>query len=70
MLGADEKATLQRVKTLLSEFKTEFLECNLPTAEMIKHANNIFLATSISFSNELARLGEKFGVDSSWWVRL
>lgn len=64
VLGADEQATLQRVKSLLSGFKTEFLECNLPTAEMIKHANNIFLATSISFSNELARLGEKFGVDS------
>ena len=31
---------------------------------MIKHATNAFLATSISFANELARIGEKHLVDN------
>jgi UDPglucose 6-dehydrogenase len=34
------------------------------TAEMVKHATNAFLATSISFANELARIGELMGVDN------
>jgi UDPglucose 6-dehydrogenase len=48
----------------MQNFETQFLLCNLPTAEMIKHANNIFLATSISFANELARVGDGLDVDS------
>lgn len=38
--------------------------CGLSTAEMIKHATNTFLATSISLANELAKLGEMYGVDN------
>ncbi len=64
VIGAQSEATLVEMKKILKDFKTEFLCCNLPTAEMVKHANNIFLATSISFANELARIGEKFAVDS------
>ena len=36
---------------------------NLPTAEMIKHASNSFLATKISFINSVANLCEKVGAD-------
>ncbi|MCP4760991.1 MAG: UDP-glucose/GDP-mannose dehydrogenase family protein, partial [archaeon] len=43
--------------------KDVFLFCDLRTAEMIKYANNSFLATKISFINELANLSEIFGVD-------
>lgn len=38
--------------------------CSLETAEMVKHATNAFLATSISFANEIARIGSVHGVDS------
>lgn len=64
VIGADSFEAQNEVKNLLSDFPTEFLLSNLVTAEMIKHANNIFLATSISFANEMARVGEYFGVDS------
>ncbi|MHA1730231.1 MAG: UDP-glucose dehydrogenase family protein, partial [Promethearchaeota archaeon] len=40
-----------------------FLFCDLRTAEMIKYANNSFLAAKISFINEMANLSEIFGVD-------
>ncbi len=64
VIGSDHLATAEAVKNLMTSFKTEFLLCNAVTSEMVKHANNAFLATSISFANELARIGEKFGVDS------
>ena len=36
--------------------KQEFVETNNTTAEMIKYANNAFLATKISFMNSLANI--------------
>lgn len=65
VLGCDHPGILEKVRLLFKDFKTQILECNLITSEMVKHANNAFLATSISFANELARIGEKFGVDSA-----
>lgn len=64
VIGCNQRSIAEDVKNLMSSFKTEFLLCNAVTSEMVKHANNAFLATSISFANELARLGEKFNVDS------
>lgn len=65
VIGARRTETAQLVQNLLGKFQTEFLLCNLETSEMVKHANNIFLATSISFANEVARIGESYGVDGA-----
>ncbi len=40
-----------------------FVQTNVETAEMIKYASNAFLATKISFINEMANLCEKVGGD-------
>ena len=40
-----------------------FVFTNLETAEMIKYASNAFLATKISYINELSILCEKVGAD-------
>lgn len=63
VIGADDREAGERVKALMKGFTTNFLHTNLASAEMVKHATNIFLATSISYANEMARVGQKFGVD-------
>jgi UDPglucose 6-dehydrogenase len=40
-----------------------FVFCNLETAELIKYAGNAFLATKITFINQLANLAEAVGAD-------
>lgn len=43
--------------------ETPFVETNIETAEMIKYAANAFLATKITFINEVANLCEKVGAN-------
>jgi len=43
--------------------ETPFIITDLETAEMIKYASNAFLATKVSFINEIANLCEKAGAD-------
>ncbi len=44
--------------------ETPFLFCNLETAELIKYASNAFLATKITFINQVANLCEAIGADA------
>ncbi|MAT79601.1 MAG: hypothetical protein CMD13_02570 [Flavobacteriales bacterium] len=39
------------------------IETNFETAEMIKYMNNCFLATKVSFMNEMKMISDKSGVD-------
>ena len=43
--------------------QTPFVWCNLETAELIKYASNAFLATKITFINQMANLAEATGAD-------
>ena len=43
--------------------ETPFLFTDVATAEMIKYASNTFLATKVSFINEVANLCERVGAD-------
>ena len=43
--------------------ETPFIITDLETAEMIKYASNAFLATKVSFINEIANLCERVGAD-------
>ncbi|MEZ0328170.1 MAG: UDP-glucose/GDP-mannose dehydrogenase family protein [Dissulfuribacterales bacterium] len=66
VLGSDSPKALAIVKDIyrpLYLIETPFVETTLETAEMIKYASNAFLATKISFINEVANLCEKVGAD-------
>ena len=67
VIGSVDNKTNDLVKNIFSYFKNkaEFIQTNLETAEMIKYTNNAFLATLISFSNEVANISEEIsGIDS------
>lgn len=64
IIGANSESTLDRVEALFDVIPAPKLRMNLRTAEMTKHAINAFLATSISFANEIANLCDELGADA------
>ncbi|MEK7279877.1 MAG: UDP-glucose/GDP-mannose dehydrogenase family protein [Nitrospirota bacterium] len=66
VIGAESQQAIAIMKDLyrpLYLIETPFLITDVPTAEMIKYASNSFLATKITFINEIANLCEKVGAD-------
>ncbi len=66
VIGADSTQAIAVLKDLyrpLYLIETPILVTDIPTAEMIKYASNAFLATKVSFINEMANLCEKVGAD-------
>jgi UDPglucose 6-dehydrogenase len=54
-------AAIERVRALYADIDTPIVECDVTSAEMIKYASNAFLATKISFINEIAVLCDLVG---------
>ncbi len=63
VLGATDRQAAERVAQLYAPLKCPIMITDLRTAEMIKYASNSFLATKISFINEIAQICEKLGAD-------
>ncbi len=63
IIGCENDRAKMKMNTLYNDFQSQILFTALNDAEMIKYASNTFLATKISFVNELARLCEKLNVD-------
>ncbi len=57
------KSIIQDIYKALYLIETPFLFCNFETAELIKYASNAFLATKITFINQIANLCEAVGAD-------
>src|SRR4030042_7044283 len=53
------------MKSLYEHLNKPIVECDLRSAEMIKYAANGFLATKISFINEIGQICERAGADVS-----
>jgi UDPglucose 6-dehydrogenase len=54
--GNDRKGHLKKLYKSLYNTKTPYISTNSQTAELIKYANNSFLATKISFINQIANI--------------
>ena len=66
VIGASSERAVEVMKELyrpLYLIETPFVITNVESAEMIKYASNAFLATKISFINEVANLCEIVGAD-------
>jgi UDPglucose 6-dehydrogenase len=64
VIGADDQTVISHVKKLFSPIETKIVEMDLRSAEMTKHALNSFLATSISFANEIGNICDLVGADA------
>lgn len=56
-------SALERVEALYAGLSVPILRCDITEAEMIKYASNAFLATKISFINEIAALCDLVGAN-------
>lgn len=63
VLGGEDDAALAIVAALYEPFGAPILRTDHRSAELIKYAANAFLATKISFINDIARLCERLGAD-------
>jgi UDPglucose 6-dehydrogenase len=63
VLGSLDKAAAHRVADLHLPLRAPIVVTDLRTAEMIKYASNAFLATKISFINEISNICDALGAD-------
>lgn len=63
VIGATSEKAAQIIKELHEPFHTQIISTNVESAEMIKYAANAFLATKISFINDIANICERVGAD-------
>jgi UDPglucose 6-dehydrogenase len=72
VIGAEDPQAIAIMKDLYNPLyliDTPFVITNVVSAEMVKYASNAFLATKISFVNEMANLCEAVGADVHEVVR-
>ncbi len=63
VLGSLDRDAAEKVAQLHLPLRSPIVITDLRTAEMIKYASNAFLATKISFINEIANICEALGAD-------
>jgi UDPglucose 6-dehydrogenase len=64
VVGARDEADREPLSRLLGPFTARIEWVSVESAEATKHALNAFLATSVAFANEVARVCEAVGADA------
>ncbi len=64
VVGSIDRRSGDLLMRLHAPIKAEKIRTDLTSAEMIKYASNTFLATKISYANEIANMCYLFGIDS------
>jgi UDPglucose 6-dehydrogenase len=59
VIGGADSGAIEKVKELYSDFEAPCVVTDITSAEMIKYAANAFLATKISFINEIAMVCDR-----------
>ena len=63
VVGASNQNAADAVATLYEPLDAPIIKCDNRTAEMSKYASNVFLATRISYVNEIALICDEYDVD-------
>lgn len=63
VIGADSEEAANLIEEINKPFGIPVFKTDVRSAEMIKYASNAFLATKISFVNEIANICEKVGAN-------
>jgi len=64
VIGCNDQSISSRIASLYEPLGRPIVHTDIRSAEMAKHASNAFLATSISFINEIAELCEPMHADA------
>lgn len=70
VIGCNDPVIAKRVATLYQPLGRPIVYTDIRSAEIAKHASNAFLATSISFINEISNLCEVLGANALDVVRI
>ncbi|WP_108670737.1 UDP-glucose dehydrogenase family protein [Peribacillus acanthi] len=65
IIGSENKKAAEKVMKMYKPLNVPILLTSIRSAEMIKYASNAFLASKISFINEISNLCEAVGADIS-----
>jgi UDPglucose 6-dehydrogenase len=63
VIGAESEEAASLIEEIYKPFQIPVVKTDIRSAEMIKYASNAFLATKISFINEIANICEKVGAN-------
>ena len=63
VIGSNQPYAGDRVAEVYQKFSAPVVRTGLAAAEMIKYTSNAFLATKISFSNEIGNVCKELGID-------
>jgi UDPglucose 6-dehydrogenase len=69
VIGAASQEIADEVRSLYASMDAPVIVTDVRAAELIKYASNAFLATRVSFVNELARLCEHLGIEVDAVIR-
>jgi len=69
VIGAQRRKAAEKVAEIYKSLRCQVLIMDPESAEMVKYASNAFLATKISYINEVSNLCEKVGADIHYVVK-
>ena len=64
VIGVNDEISRELIEQVYRPLNVPLFTTTIRTSEMIKYASNAFLATKISFSNEIGNLCKKMGIDT------